>query len=464
MLRLESVCAASLAASVGLVGAAASAQSYTAERVMSGLSSPTVVAAVPGDRSRMLVGEQSINGSQARIRVFDVDSSALLPDPFAVFTVSTGGERGLLGLAFHPDFETNGLVYLSYTFGGGSANGSNIVVEAPIDANDPNKLDFAAARPILLQSQPFSNHNGGWIDFGPDGYLYMAIGDGGAGDDPQNNSANKNNRLGAMLRIDVNGDDFLSDPNNNFAIPADNPFVGVAGDDAIWAYGLRNHWRNDFDPLTGDLYIADVGQGAREEVNFQPASSSGGENYGWRCWEGTRFNGFSGCGDTQDITFPVNEYRHSSPDFGCSITGGVMYRGCGIPSLRGAYLFADYCTDRIYALRQTSPGVFEREELTSRISTTSGFLGTIINFSRDADGEVYISSGGGSIFKLTASESSPDVNRDGLLDVDDFSAFVMAFFADDFAADQDDSGVLDIDDFSAFVSRFFEFRAEGGCL
>ena len=267
----------------------------------------------------------------------------------------------MLGLAFHPDYTTTGFFYVNYT----DNLGDTVVARYTVSAKDPNVADPDSAQTVLTQDQPFSNHNGGQVAFGPDGYLYIALGDGGSGGDPQENGQNLNTWLGKILRVDVNGDDFPGDPNRNYAVPPDNPFVSDPNAlDEIWAYGVRNPWRCTFDRVTGDFFIADVGQGAWEEINFQPAASPGGENYGWDVLEGGLHgpqpvpggncfedfpqgscNAFLNGGST----LPVLEYSHS---FGCSVTGGYRYRGQLYPQLDGIYFYSDLCSGIIWGAIQ----------------------------------------------------------------------------------------------------------------
>jgi hypothetical protein len=240
------------------------------------------------------------------------------------------------------------------------------------------------------------------MDFGPDGYLYIATGDGGDRFDPDNNAQDiTDNLLGKILRIDVNGDDFPADPNRNYAIPPDNPFVDAEGDDEIWAYGLRNPWRNSFDSETGDLYIADVGQFVIEEINVQPADSAGGENYGWDCMEGSSCTAEATCTCNDDsLTGPVHVYNHNSGR--CSISGGFVYRGCAIPDLTGTYFFADYCSAQIFSLRYENGAVSDLRERTAELAPGGGLsIDGISSFGRDSDGEIYICDiFGGEVFKI----------------------------------------------------------------
>ena len=288
--------------------------------VVSGSSIPVFVTAPPKDSKRLFVVEKG-----GRIRIFDLIAGSLLPTPFLALTdLSSGDEQGLLGLAFHPKFETNGLFYVNFTDGSGATN----VREYRVSAGNPNVANPTSARTLLIIPQPFANHNGGWIAFGPDELLYIAMGDGGSANDPGNRAQNLGELLGKMLRIDVNGDDFPTEPGRNYKIPPTNPFVGKPGArPEIWAYGLRNPWRCSFDRKTGDLYIADVGQGSREEINFQPAASKGGENYGWRFEEGTLATGLDPIPAGIALTNPIFEYTHAAHGER-AIIGGLFAECC----------------------------------------------------------------------------------------------------------------------------------------
>jgi len=404
----------------GLAAAVLAQTELTTIRVVSGLSSPLYVTHAPGDFSRIFIVEQGSSGT-ARIKIAMLPDYTLLSTPF--FTISgilTGGERGLLGLAFHPDYARNGYFFVNYTTSGGGAAGQTVVARYRV-SSDPNLADPNSGRDVLRIPQPFSNHNGGWIAFGPDGYLYIGMGDGGSGGDPGNRAQNLNELLGKTLRIDVNGDDFPSDPNRNYAIPPDNPFVGRDGADEIWNYGMRNHWRNSFDRATGDLYFADVGQNLWEEVSFQPAGSRGGENYGWRCYEGRVEYNFTGCSsDPNNYVFPFHVYNHGGGR--CSITGGYVYRGCAIPDLEGTYFFADYCSRQIWSTRYEGlpdPPVTDR---TAELAPGGGLtIANITSFGEDAYGELYIcdgaANGAGEVFKIVPRRLvGPDCNANGRRD------------------------------------------------
>ena len=280
---------------------------------------------------------------------------------------SGGNEQGLLSLAFHPTDHSR--FFVNYT----DSQGDTRISEFAVSAQDPNQAAAHSERVLLTIAQPYGNHNGGQIQFGPDGYLYVGMGDGGSGGDPEGHGQNKATLLGALLRLDV-------DQSQPYAIPSDNPFVNdPASRPEIWAYGLRNPWRFSFDRLTGDLYTADVGQNAWEELNFVAASlSSGGENYGWNRLEGTHCFNLPVCRST-GTTLPIVEYDHNE---GCSITGGYVYRGERFPSLSGHYFFSDYCGGVIWNLRQTGDGWQKNPLLETDLN--------IASFGEDAAGELYV--------------------------------------------------------------------------
>ena len=374
----------------------------TATLVGSGFVDPLYVTHAPGDRNRIFVVEQP-----GVIRIVDIsqDPPVTQAAPFLDIRarVIAGGEQGLLGLAFHPDFDTNGWFYVNYTEL--SSGGATVVSRFSVPAGTPNDADETSEVVLLTIPQPEPNHNGGWIAFGPDGMLYIATGDGGGGGDsgPGHTPGTGNaqditgNLLGKILRIDVDGSNA---PSGLYGIPTDNPFVGIRGVDEIWSYGLRNPWRNSFDPVTGDLYIADVGEGSWEEINVQPAGSTGGENWGWRCREGAHnFDLSDPACATANLLDPVHEYAHGGFPFPCSITGGEVYRGCAMPTLRGAYFFGDYCSRQIWTLRYDGV-VATVQERTQEFSDAGISIPFITSFGRDAEGEIYICSQGGDIYKI----------------------------------------------------------------
>jgi len=293
-------------------------------------------------------------------------------------------ERGLLGLAFHPAYELTGQFFINYT----DSQGDTAIARYRVSSDNPDLAAPDSGEIILQINQPFANHNGGGIVFGPDGYLYIGMGDGGSGGDPQGNGQNPAALLGKMLRIDVNG----TDGERAYAIPADNPYVNNADlAPEVWALGLRNPWRFSFDRETGDLYIGDVGQNQYEEVNFQPGDSAGGENYGWNILEG-RHN-YSGGTAPDGLVDPFFEYSHT--DGGCSVTGGYLYRGAALPDLQGVYLFGDYCSGIVWASRRNGTGAWQTDVFLQTARTIS-------SFGEDEAGELYLIHHGGSVLQLAA--------------------------------------------------------------
>ncbi len=364
--------------------AEAVAQQLATELIASGLESPLWVGSPPGD-DRLFVVEQD----SGRIKI--IKNRHVLPRPFLDVgaIAGQGGEQGLLGMAFHPSFGSNGRFFINYT----NVQGDTRIVEYSV-SSDPDIASPVPVQTILKQEQPYSNHNGGNLAFGADGMLYIGLGDGGDGGDPRDRAQDGMTNLGKMLRLDVD----LAPP----FIPGDNPFVGVPSvNDEIWALGLRNPWRYSFDRLTGDLYIGDVGQGEIEEIDFQPGSSNGGENYGWRCMEGSSCTGDSGCSCTDpSLELPVYEYDHSGGE--CSVIGGFVYRGSAMPWFRGNYLFGDFCTSHLWSLRvvngQPRDFVNRTAELEPRGPAS---IESITSFGEDAEGELYIVDPvGGEIFKV----------------------------------------------------------------
>ncbi|CAM2068243.1 PQQ-dependent sugar dehydrogenase [Sulfidibacter corallicola] len=347
------------------------------------------------------------------IRILAGDT--VLETPFLDIPVGSGGERGLLSAAFHPNYAQNGYFFVYYS----NLAGDSVIARFQV-SGDPNVADETSEAILLTIDQPANNHNGGIIKFGPDGYLYIGLGDGGNQNDPDCVAQNLGSPLGKVLRIDV--DDNPDNPPFH-GIPASNPFVGVDGArEEIWALGLRNPWRFSFDRQTGDFYIADVGQNSLEEVNFQPAASTGGENYGWDRMEGTNcFEEDPDCpGDAPlcndaALTLPVAEYSHT---IGCSVTGGYVYRGSLAPGLVGRYLYTDWCSGRVWAANRVGEN-WVVEELTA--TTDLPNLNRPTTFGEDADGELYVQSGSdifrfretcppSLVFLLTNWNQNPDGN------------------------------------------------------
>lgn len=340
--------------------------------IASGLFKPVYLT--HASDSRLFVVEQ-----HGVIRI--INDGELLLQPFLDIQNRVGSdasEQGLLSVAFHPGYGENGRFFLNYTDNNGDTTISRFQV-----SSDPNAADPASEQILLTLPQPFGNHNGGQIQFGPDGYLYIGMGDGGAANDPLGNGQNNTTLMGALLRIDV-------DQSDSYAIPADNPFVNSDNRNEIWAYGLRNPWRFSFDRLTGDLYLADVGQDTWEEVDFVAAGRPGGLNFGWNLFEGSHC--FSGNCDATGLEQPVFEYSHS--EGGCSITGGYVYRGQQFPPLWGNYFVGDYCSGNIWAMVPTGDGTFT----TQLVLGSSGLL--ISSFGEDAAGELYVLDHQGQVLQI----------------------------------------------------------------
>lgn len=338
---------------------------YEWRPIASGLIRPVDIQSANDGTGRLFIIEK-----YGVIRVFE--NGQLLDEPFLNIDErvdDSGNEMGLLGFAFHPDYEQNGYFFVNYTGDRGNTRISRF--QASGNSVDPNSEKI-----LLTIDQPYENHNGGAVVFGPDGYLYLGLGDGGLAGDPHKNGQNTSSLLGKILRIDVNN----GDP---YTIPSDNPFGNE-----VWSFGLRNPWRISFDKATGDLWIGDVGQGEWEEVDYIPAGSPGGANFGWSIMEGN--HGYDG-GPQPGLLLPAAEYSHSTGD-GCSITGGYVYRG-SMPEWNGIYLYGDYCTGYIWGLF-LSDGTWQNQRLFE-----AGV--TITTFGQDETGELYLASDNGNVYKLT---------------------------------------------------------------
>ena len=347
--------------------------------IAGGFSTPVDIAHTGDDR--LFVVEQT-----GRIRVIE-GNQQIQPAPFLNITdrIRFGNERGLLGLAFHPDFSTNGFFYVNYTNTAGNTHIARFQVAAGATVADPDSELI-----LLTVDQPFPNHNGGALKFGPDGFLYIGLGDGGFAGDPINAGQDNQVLLGKMLRIDVDNDT----NGMPYAIPADNPFINNSDfREEIWASGLRNPWRFSFDQLTGDLWIADVGQDRQEEINFVPNSEPAGLDFGWRCYEGSNLFNSVGCANTSTFYFPVFTYQ-TTPSVGESVTGGYVYRGTQNADLVGQYIYGDFVSGRIWAL----------EIVDNEVSNTEIFnigVNEISTFGEDAMGELYVAAySSGTIFQI----------------------------------------------------------------
>jgi glucose/arabinose dehydrogenase len=431
----------------------------TAVRLQSGLLKPVFVTAPPGDTDRLFMLEQGNSTGTARVRILNLATNTFEANPLITITGLAGGnvgnEQGLLGMAFDPNFATNGYFYLNYTATGGSFGmGLSKIVRYTASGNTAGT---STAQLVMQYDQPQANHNGGWIGFGKDNYLYIATGDGGASNDTgtghttnMGNAQDLTKPLGKILRVDVSGDDFPTDSNKNYAIPKggptsppknpfyDNPATPTALPE-IWHYGLRNPWRDSFDRKTGDLYIGDVGQGNREEVDFQTANSPGGLNYGWRIMEGNATG--PGINDPNHaplntLTPPIFDYNHTS-DAGIAVTGGYVYRGSENSALDGTYFFADYANGKIWTTKYAGSGTAAVRLIQNPqnggggtnaiyipVAGTSGArIDGISSFGEDALGRLYITELGtnnsnGELFRLVPPVPG-DANLDRIVNFDD---------------------------------------------
>lgn len=350
-----------------------SAQSFNLTTFATGFNAPLNIQHAQDER--LFIVEQG-----GRIKILNPDGT-VEATPFLNLSgsISSGGERGLLGLAFHPNYPDNGYFFVNYT----NPNGNTQISRFSVDPLNPNQADPSSELGLLTVVQPYANHNGGCIAFGPDGYLYIGMGDGGSGGDPQNYGQNNSSLLGKLLRIDVDN----PSGNLNYSIPADNPFFGSATEtQEIWAYGLRNPWKFSFDRETGDLWIADVGQNAFEEIN-KVSYTEPGINYGWRCYEGNQSYNTSNCGDPSGMEFPIAVYPHS---VGSSITGGYVYRGPENSTLTGHYLFADFVSGYLGVLDPSNGSVVFEQNLSQNWAS----------FGEGIDGSLFITAFNGIVYKI----------------------------------------------------------------
>ena len=358
-------------------GTVAPGGGYTFTAVAAGFSAPLLVTNAADGTGRLFVAEQ---GGLIKI----VKDGAVLPQPFldlSSLVTHGGSEQGFLGLAFDPHYTQSGQFYVDYT----DTNGDTRLARYHVSASDPNQADPNSAQILLRVDQPFPNHNGGNLVFGPDGYLYVSLGDGGSQGDPNGNGQNLDVLLGKILRLDVSGG------GDQYSIPPLNPFAGQNGARGeVWAYGLRNPWRATFDRATGDFWIGDVGQATYEEIDRQPAGDKGGEDYGWNYMEGNHaYKGQAPAGAR--LIAPVAEYSHA--EGGCSVTGGYVYRGASLPEMDGVYVFGDYCSGLTWTLTRSG------DQWQRALFLKTGF--TISSFGEDEAGELYVCDyGDGIIYRL----------------------------------------------------------------
>ena len=370
--RAESTGPATATAAAEAPSRTEAATGFRLRRVAGGLGDALLVTHAPGQPSRLFVVQQSgkiivlRNGRRQRAPFLDISR-----------LISAGGERGLLGLAFHPDYGRNGRFYVNYT----NRRGDTRVVE--YRRASATRANPRSARRLLSIAQPYSNHNGGHLAFGPDDYLYIGTGDGGSGGDPHGNGQRRDTLLGKILRIDVDS----RSRGRPYGIPSDNPFASGGGRPEIYSYGLRNPWRFSFDRRRGDIWIGDVGQGAFEEIDYRPRGGARGANFGWNAFEGrSPFAGSAAVRGRAPVA-PVAQYDHGK---GCSVTGGYVYRGTRAPALRGRYLFADFCSGRVWSIR-AGPRPGGLREITGRLGVS---LSNVSSFGEGLRGDLYVVAGG----------------------------------------------------------------------
>ncbi|HMB68079.1 MAG TPA: PQQ-dependent sugar dehydrogenase [bacterium] len=389
---------APLIAGAALLAPGSASGQIVANRIASGLSFPVFATSPPGDASRLFVVEQA-----GVIRLIKNDT--LLAAPFLDISdiVEPGGEQGCLGLAFHPNYASNGWFFVYFIQENGTQEGASSIRRYSVSGS-PDLADSTSGQQIFWLDQPYTNHNGGTITFASDGYLYLGLGDGGLGGDPQDRAQNGMSLFGKMLRLDVDGgDDYPGDSLNNYAVPGDNPYTMDANVlDEIWAFGLRNPYRFSFDRQTGDLWIGDVGQDCYEEIHFAPGSSTGMENYGWdvmegpNCYDDLPINCNRGpCGT--GLVDPVHWLSH--PLGGIAITGGIVYRG-SIAAIQGEYFFGEFYSADIFSLRHDGTAVTDTTDWTAILDPPMANINQITAFAEDADGEMYIVDAGGEIFRV----------------------------------------------------------------
>ncbi len=460
-MRLITAAAIALTATFAIHGSSALAGTTAIKPKLvigTGLTYPTTIASAPGDTSRLFICQK-----RGVISIVDISGATpvLLTTPFLdIDALVTGGasvsdEQGLLGLCFDPDYTANGQFYVYYT-----TASTNLVARYMRSATNPN----VAATPgvtLLSWSDPYTNHNGGDIHFKPGTRdLYIGTGDGGSANDPSGNGQNLQSKLGKMHRITPT----VGGTTPYHTIPATNPYVGgaVTTDDTVWAYGLRNPWRWSFDSANGDMYIADVGQNAVEEVDYAASSAAGGRNYGWRCTEGSSCTGLTGCtcnGTT--LTAPVRTYTHAAAGGYC-ITGGYVYRGCAMPDMQGIYFYVDYATNNSWSFKMVGGAVTEFVTRNSELQVALGgqTVNQIVAFGEDGRGEMYMADHGGQIYKIvpasgevTCTPPNPaDLNDDGIVDGADLTILLTCWGAA--CGDINSDGFTDGSDMASLLSAW----------
>ena len=389
----------------------------------------TRMVAAPGDDTRLFVCVRD-----GRILVLNRKTQLWNDDPFLDISdqiTTQYGEQGMLGLAFHPEYQDNGRFFVWGTLPEGDGPGDTVLMEFQRDGDDPDYAEEQGER-MLVVAQPAQHHQGGWMAFDPDGYLLLTTGDGGGGNGgpPRSQNTTDGRLLGKMIRIDVDGDDFPDDASRNYAIPSDNPFAGVEGDDEIWAYGFRNPWDGSIDPVTGDIFIGDVGKSAWEEVDVLINGTPNAANFGWRCLEGVECTGYSGCEcDDPALVGPLWAYEHSLEPERCSVIGAQVYRGCSMPSMEGLVVTTDMCSNELFVLEWSpAEGLIDVMNMTDALAGPSMSIPTVLG--TDSRGEIYIGQFNGAILKLVPTkptQKTGDINCDGAVDVTDLLLVIGAW-------------------------------------
>jgi len=461
------------------------ARAQTVIRLASNLNGPIFATFAPGDTTREFIVEQGSNGTAA-IKILDLTTNTLSSTPFLQISgLATGGEQGLLGMAFDPDYAANGRFYLNYTAPGGAyGNGVTHIARYQVSSN-PNVAVASSGVDVLTIDQPQTNHNGGWIGFsnrpGDQGNLYIAMGDGGNGNDqgtghvePTGNAQDTNVLLGKMLRINVDTAGPAAHP--NYAIPADNPFAsGTGGAPEVFAYGLRNPFRNSFDTATGNLMIADVGQGAREEIDVQKAANpGGGENYGWRLREGLIATPGVGGAKPPGAIDPILDYPHSVTGNqlgGVAVIGGYVYHGADVTTLGGKYVFGDLAgpsggngQGRIYTLNYNGTTASNFSDITSQLFTGTGFsLSGLHSFGSDAFGELYILDGSGAMYRIVGATEAGDGTHDGIVNGQDIALVASNWLTTgaNRPADVNHDGIVNGQDIALVASNWLAISTPG---
>ncbi|HVU89021.1 MAG TPA: PQQ-dependent sugar dehydrogenase [Pirellulales bacterium] len=485
---ISSVRITALAATI--LVAATTAQAQTVIRVASGLDNPLFATFAPGDTSREFIVEQGSNGT-ADIKILNLADNTINPTPFLTLSgIATGGEQGLLGLAFDPNYATNGRFYVDYTAPGGAFNAGVTHITRYQVSSNANVANAASATDVLTIDQPQTNHNGGWIGFsnrpGDSGNLYIAMGDGGNANDqgtghiePTGNAQDTNSLLGKMLRINVDTPGPAQHP--NYSIPSNNPFAnGVGGAPEVFLYGLRNPFRDSFDTATGNLMIGDVGQGAREEIDVQKATNpGGGENYSWRLREGTIATPGVGGPAPPGAVNPILDYPHTptaqEPIGGQAVIGGYIYHGAGVPSLDGKYIFGDLLgpisssnpndLGRIFSLDYNGTTASNFTDITSQLfAGTSLSLSSPHSFGVDGFGEMYIVDGNGSLYRIVQSAAAGDANHDAIVNSQDIALISASWLAtgSNLPGDTNHDGIVNSQDIALVSSNWLAVSGEGG--